>query len=214
MLFCTGGPVLIMRGGGGKWHQLVPFFPEILWIFSLGYTLRLANNLPTLCPQEFPRALFPCFMFPGYLPFIPSKSSPNALWSLPGLNTLTFKTPGVKPHWLQKYKIQPLLLFEPIVMGIHFPHTLPWMLVCLLPLSVFMTLTPPLWPWSISLPNYISAFSTFFSVVSSLPLVVEFVLLDLRSISEYSGWFDSYLVVFMGGGKHRVLLISCHITTL
>lgn len=58
------------------------------------------------------------------------------------------------------------------------------------PFSMTMTPFPLQHLQSFSPLNNISAFSTFFDVASSFPLVVEFVL--------SSGLLDSYLVVFPG----------------
>ena len=62
--------------------------------------------------------------------------------------------------------------------------------------------------------------SIFFSVASSLPLVVEFVLPVFWGLFcffwflGYLGWFDPYLVVFMGGGESRVFLLYHHFPLL
>ena len=60
------------------------------------------------------------------------------------------------------------------------------------------------WPQSILLSDHIFAFSAFFSVASSLPLVVEFVL-PIFGSPGYLHW-RYYLVVSMGQGKLKVFL--------
>jgi len=57
------------------------------------------------------------------------------------------------------------------------------------------------------LPNCVSTLPTFFNVASSLPLIVGFILPFFRSISGVFRMIDSYLVVFMGQGRSRVLLL-------
>ena len=43
-----------------------------------------------------------CYMSLGCLPCLFSKSSPNVLQALQEPSTLSFKTPGFKPYWLQE----------------------------------------------------------------------------------------------------------------
>ena len=68
------------------------------------------------------RPLFPHCMSTGCLPCLLSKSSSNVLQALPELSTLTFKTPGFKPHWLQGLtKIRPSHLPSQLLWGFVFP---------------------------------------------------------------------------------------------
>ena len=77
--------------------------------------------------------LFACFF---------SKNSPNALWTFSELSTLTFKTLGFKPHWLQE-----LTTFGPF----HFPSQLVWGFVLPVCSSVCQTVShPSLWPLLLS----------------------------------------------------------------
>lgn len=82
----------------------------------------------------------------------------------------------------------------------------------LLPFSVTRTPSPPQHLWSVSPPNqlFTHPVPTFFSVASSLPVVVEF-LCFLSVYTLLSGVFrmiDSYVVVFKGWYEPRVLILS------
>lgn len=64
------------------------------------------------------------------------------------------------------------------------------------PFSTTMAPSPLQQPGTLSPINHISTLPNFFSVSSSLPFTVDFLLSAFRSISGYLGWFVSYLVVF------------------
>ena len=121
------------------------------------------------------RSLFPPYVSVGCLP--PSFQGQHSdLQGLSNPKLLTIRTPGVKLCWLPECtKFIPSCFPSQLLSGFVFPmHSL--MLVCPSPFYMTVSPSPPQWPRSISLPNHISALLTFFSVVSSLPLVVEFVL--------------------------------------
>ena len=135
-------------------------------------------------------------------------SSPNVLWALPEPRTMTFQTLGLKPHWLQE-----LMKFRPS----HFPNQLLWGFVSAMHSSSVSLPVALLYDCSFLLtagavfhfsPKPCLHTSTFFSVASSLPLVVEIVV----SLEIYFwGIWDSYLVLFMEWGKLWVLLFCCHL---
>ena len=68
-------------------------------------------------------------------------------------------------------------------------------------------------PYPPPAPNHISSLPTFCSVASPLPLVVQFFSQSSDGFLEYSEWFDIYLTVYEGGGKCRILLLLCHLSS-
>lgn len=103
------------------------------------------------------------------------------------------------------------LIFQANCFGNLFPHTLPCVLVCLLPFST--TMAPALLQRSrsVSLPSCVSVLPTFFNVASLLPSIVAFVLSVFGSICGHLRIFDIYLVVLLGGDKPSVLLLHCYL---
>ena len=68
-------------------------------------------------------------------------------------------------------------------------------------------------PFPSQTSSLISALPTFMDVASSLPLVVQLFCHSSSQFLGYLGWFESYVVVLMGWGKLRVLLLCHHFPT-
>ena len=99
-----------------------------------------------------------------------------------------------------------LFLSKPIAVGIHFPHSCSLCASLPLAFSVTVAQSSP-YPFTSQTTSLCSSyllwcglFSTFSCRVCSFSFWVNFWV--------YLGWFDSYLVVFMGWGEHRVLLLT------
>lgn len=138
----------------------------------------------------------------------------NVLEALSQWSCWPLKSQALGLFAAKTHETRPFPLSKPFATGIHFPSVLPCVLVCLSPCSATVAPSPLRWPRSVSLPNCVSTLSTFFSVASSLGLVVEFVLPVLRSIVGCIGWFDSYVVVFVGQGEPKALLLCCYLPAL
>ena len=111
------------------------------------------------------------------------------------------------------HEIWPLLLSKPIEVGIRFFLCVPlcgsssYTFLCIysfLPTSVAMIL---------SLPKHVSILPTFFDVVSSHLYLWSLSCQTSGQFLGYLGYFDSYLIVFMGSDKCR-LLLHCHLPTV
>ena len=168
------------------------------------------NNLHTVCPKS----TSDCYMSAGSLLCFLSKSSPNTHWALCEPSSLAFKNPGFKPSdYKNSWNLTPLT-FQAKCYGDLSSCALPCVLVCLLPFSTIAASSPLQLPESVSLLNHVSELPTFFDVASSLPLVVELYCQSSSWFLRYLGWFNSYLVVFVGQNKPRVLLLYHHLLLL
>lgn len=134
-----------------------------------------------LFPRHFSDHSFHCMFIDCLPPFSLRQVSLGSILARPtDLSNYNLYTPLVA----RSHEIWPFMLSKPMAVGVCFPPVLPCMLICLWPFSVTLALSLSQQPWqSVFLPNCISILPAFFSVASSLPLVVEFVLLIFRSVS-------------------------------
>lgn len=131
----------------------------------------------------------------------------------PKTDLLLFEVPGFKSHWSWRtHEIQPLWFSKPNIMRIRVTHTgsQVWGLS---PLHPGVSLPPPSFPPTDSTigplaSNHFSALPTFFHVVFSLHLVVGSVIPGC--FLGYLHWYECHLVVSMGQGEPRILLL-CHL---
>ena len=147
---------------------------------SQGHPQRRANNLLTVCPRD--SSDHCCHTVCPWIICLPSLQEQHSVsWALSQPSLLTFKTLGFKPHWLQeliKFSLSHflsqclwgsiLLVHSPVGSSLACASVQPW-----LPHSLPKHLGP------FSTLNHVSALPIFFGVASSLPLVVEFVLMEL-----------------------------------
>lgn len=92
-----GGPVLILTGGRGKWHLLVPLFLEgSLWILPLwnrlqdeqmGYPLCTPGTFQIIVSRLYVHELFAFSL----------QEQPQCLWVLPKPSLLTFELQALSP---------------------------------------------------------------------------------------------------------------------
>lgn len=135
------------------------------------------------------------------------QEQPNVLWGLPEPSTQPWKLQALSPTGGKTRQNVGPLIPKPVAMGIHFPHVLPYVPVCLLPFCVPVAATISFSP---KLPLYLlqcGLFSTFScGLFCQSPVwFLEFDFLHLR-------WYGNYLVVVMG--EPRVLLLHHHFPLL
>lgn len=202
----------MLRDKRGIKHWSVPLYPVgCLHECCLSGIYSKLSKYPPQCvlPMLF-ISLFPCCVSAGCLPAL----SPRAAPASSGLYLN-------QAHWVLKLQALTLLVagltkfspscFPSLFQLCSFFHMCSPVCSRLLPFSMTIAPSPLQWPPSISLPNFISTLSNFFDVVSSLPVVLEFVLPVFRSISGVFRMIWYYLVVFMRQGEPRVLLLRHHL---
>ena len=147
---------------------------------SQGHILRRVNSLP-LCAADIPQITISTLSIPGLFVCPLSKCS-GVLSGLYPAKLADFKTPALTPLVARTQEIQ-LLIFQASGFGETFPLCVPLCVPLFLILLCNHDSLPCIGPMILSPLNHGSAFLTFFDVVSSLPLVVEFVPSVFRSIS-------------------------------
>ena len=177
----------------------------------LGCSLRWMNNFPHCVSQVPFRLLFPCCMCTGCLPAFSPRSSamPSRLHSSQVCWPLKLQALG--PAGCQNSQNLAPLPFQANRYGDSFSSYAPLYAGLYLAFLCNCSSLPTAEVAMICFPNHISVLLTFLNVASSLCLVVELFCRSLGLFLGYLELFDSYLVVFMGQGKPRVLLHHHHL---
>lgn len=119
----TSGPLLVLRGEGGKWCLTVHLFPEgtLHLCCFFGTCSKMSNWSPYYAPQVCCRLLFPGCMSMGFLPCIFFKAE-NILGAPSEPSMLTFKTPGFKSYcYKNSGNLGPLVFPSQMVGRFAFP---------------------------------------------------------------------------------------------